>query len=309
MSEKTRPGIHLFTIGFTQKTAEEFFGLLQRNHVQILVDIRLKPDSQLSGFAKGRDLPYFLQNLIGCDYAYMPLMTPAEDILQQYRQDSSWEHYEIAFNRLLLERDLIAHLDREWWRTHRACLLCSEHEPDHCHRRLVAEYMAAHWPEVEIHLILTRAGEKTLFLETGKLAADVRNLADCTYSIDDIGCRLASGSFPTHGMVVAACSIHTMSAIAAGITSNLLTRAADVTLKERRRLILMVRETPLHLGHLRTMAALAEMGAIIAPPAPAFYNQPQTLLDVVDHSVDRVLDLLGLPDPDAKRWDGARAKP
>lgn len=157
---------------------------------------------------------------------------------------------------------------------------------------------------VEIHLILTRAGEKTLFYETGKLAADVKSLADCSYSIDDIGCRLSSGSFPTDGMVIAACSIHTMSAIAAGISSNLLIRAADVALKERRKLILMVRESPLHLGHLRTMAALAEMGAIIAPPLPGFYNKPQSVLDLVDHSVDRVLDLLGLPDPEAKRWDG-----
>jgi 4-hydroxy-3-polyprenylbenzoate decarboxylase len=115
--------------------------------------------------------------------------------------------------------------------------------------------------------------------------------------------RLASGSFPTHGMVVAPCSIKTMSAIAAGISSNLLLRAADVTLKERRRLILMVRETPLHLGHLRTMTALTEMGAIVAPPIPGFYHKPRTILDLVDHSVERVLDLLGVPDPDARRWD------
>ena len=158
--------------------------------------------------------------------------------------------------------------------------------------------------DLEIHLILTRAGEKTLYLETGRLASEAKRLADCSYSIDDIGCRLASGSFPTDGMVIAACSIHTMSAIAAGISSNLLIRAADVALKERRKLILMVRESPLHLGHLRTMAALTEMGAIIAPPMPAFYNKPQTVGDLVDHSVDRVLDLLGLPDPETKRWDG-----
>ena len=156
----------------------------------------------------------------------------------------------------------------------------------------------------EIHMILTRAGEKTLFLETGKLPADIKGLADHTYSVDDIGCRLASGSFLNDGMIVAACSIHTMSAIAAGISSNLLIRAADVALKERRKLILMVRESPFHLGHLRTMAALAEMGAIIAPPLPAFYNNPQTVMDIVDHSVDRVLDLFGLPSPDTKRWDG-----
>ena len=161
---------------------------------------------------------------------------------------------------------------------------------------------------VEIHLILTRAGEKTLYYETGKLAADVKKLADCSYSNDDVGARLASGSFSTDGMVVAACSIHTMSAIAGGISSNLLIRAADVALKERRKLILMVRESPFHLGHLRTMTALAEMGAIIAPPLPAFYNQPQTVAEIVDHSVDRVLDLLGLPDPGTRRWDGPSAK-
>src|SRR5579871_5372074 len=159
---------------------------------------------------------------------------------------------------------------------------------------------------MEIHLILTRAGQKTLYLETGLLAADLRKLADRSYSLDDVGCRLASGSFLTDGMVIAACSIHTLSAIAAGISSNLLIRAADVTLKERRRLILMVRESPFHLGHLRSMTALAEMGAIIAPPLPAFYHKPQTIGELVDHSVDRVLDLLGLPQPDAKRWDGSR---
>lgn len=159
-------------------------------------------------------------------------------------------------------------------------------------------------PGVETHLILTRAGEKTLYLETGKLAADIKSLAHYSYAIDDIGSRLASGSFLTDGMIIAACSIHTMSAIAAGISSNLLIRAADVVLKERRKLVLMVRESPLHLGHLRTMALLAEMGAIIAPPLPAFYNKPETVLDIVDHSVDRVLDLMGLPSAATKRWDG-----
>jgi flavin prenyltransferase len=158
--------------------------------------------------------------------------------------------------------------------------------------------------DAEIHLILTRSGEKTLHLEMGLSAADARKLADCSYSLEDIGARLASGSFPTDAMVIAPCSIHTMSAIATGITDNLLVRAADVTLKERRRLILMVRESPLHLGHLRTMTALAEMGAIIAPPMPGFYNKPQTVLDIVDHSVDRVIDLLGLADERVRRWEG-----
>src|ERR1051326_1152883 len=157
---------------------------------------------------------------------------------------------------------------------------------------------------VEIHLVFTRSGEKTLFLETGKLAADARALSHFSYSNEDIGARLASGSYPIDAMVVAPCSIHTMSAIATGISSNLLVRAADVTLKERRRLILLVRESPLHLGHLRNMTVLAEMGAIIAPPVPGFYHHPKTVMDIVDHSLDRVLDLLGMPDPQAGRWEG-----
>jgi flavin prenyltransferase len=163
-------------------------------------------------------------------------------------------------------------------------------------------------PTVETHLILSRSGEKTLFLELGKKAAELRCLAHFSYPLEDISGRLASGSFRTGGMVIAPCSIHTMSAIAHGITANLLTRAADVALKERRPLILMVRESPLHLGHLRTMVALAEMGAIIAPPVPGFYHNPETILDLVDHSVDRVLDLLGLPSETAKRWDGAAVR-
>lgn len=157
---------------------------------------------------------------------------------------------------------------------------------------------------LEIHLILSRSGEKTLFLETGKRAADLKCLANYTWPVDDISAPLASGSFLTDGMVVAPCSIHTMSSIAYGITSNLLTRAADVTLKERRRLILMIRESPLHLGHLRTMAVLAEMGAIVAPPVPGFYNQPSSIEDLVDSSLDRVLDLLGSPAENARRWNG-----
>jgi len=161
-------------------------------------------------------------------------------------------------------------------------------------------------PDVETHLVMTRAGEKTLFLETGKSAADLKRLANFSYPLEDIACRLASGSFRTDAMVVAPCSVQTMSSIAAGITSNVLLRAADVALKERRKLVLMVRETPFHLGHLRTMVALTEMGAIIAPPIPGFYNHPQTIRDLVDHGVDRVLDLIGLPDEDIRRWDGVR---
>jgi flavin prenyltransferase len=168
--------------------------------------------------------------------------------------------------------------------------------------RLLEKLRAA--GNVEIHLIMTRSGERTAFLEMGKAAADFKALADCSYAVEDIGCRLASGSFPTAGMVIAPCSIHTMSAIAAGISSNLAIRAADVTLKERRRLVLMVRESPLHLGHLRSMTALAEMGAILAPPVPAFYHQPHSVDDIVNHSLERVLDLIGLPSPQARRWDG-----
>jgi 4-hydroxy-3-polyprenylbenzoate decarboxylase len=161
----------------------------------------------------------------------------------------------------------------------------------------------------EVHLVCSRSGERTLFLETGKKASDLKGLADAYYPVEDIGAPLASGSFPIDAMVIAPCSVHTMSAIAQGITSNLLIRAADVTLKERRKLILLVRETPLHLGHLRTMSALAEMGAIVAPPIPAFYHHPQTVEDLVDHTLDRVLDLLGIPAQSAKRWNGRTAKP
>jgi polyprenyl P-hydroxybenzoate/phenylacrylic acid decarboxylase-like protein len=161
---------------------------------------------------------------------------------------------------------------------------------------------------VETHLILTRAGERTGFLELGKKASDWKEMADESYSVDDIGSRLASGSFPVDAMVIAPCSINSMSAIATGVSNNLLVRAADVTLKERRRLILMVRESPLHLGHLRNLTALAEMGAIIAPPMPPFYTHPQSIMDLVDASVDRILDLIGLPQADARRWDGAASR-
>jgi 4-hydroxy-3-polyprenylbenzoate decarboxylase len=159
-------------------------------------------------------------------------------------------------------------------------------------------------PQIETHLILSRAAERTAYLECGKSVAEFKALAHHTHPVEDIGSRLASGSYLTDGMVIAPCSIHSMSAIASGISSNLLIRAADVCLKERRKLILMVRESPLHLGHLRTMVALTEMGAVIAPPSPGFYNNPQTIIDIVDHSVDRVLDLLHLPAADARRWDG-----
>ena len=138
----------------------------------------------------------------------------------------------------------------------------------------------------------------------GKSAADFRALARNWYPVEDIGCQLASGSFPVDAMAIVPCSIHTMSAIAHGISSNLIVRAADVTLKERRKLVLSVRESPLHLGHLRSMTALAEMGAIIAPPMPAFYLKPTSIDDIVEHTVDRLLSLLGSPVPTAQQWTG-----
>lgn len=155
---------------------------------------------------------------------------------------------------------------------------------------------------VETHLVVSRAAEMTLAYELGEKAVDLESLASVRYAAGDVGAAIASGSFRTAGMIVAPCSIKTMSEIATGVTSNLISRAADVVLKERRRLVLMVRETPLHLGHLRTMAALAEMGAIIAPPLPSFYVEPQTVADIVDQSVGRVLDLFDIDWPPTRRW-------
>ncbi len=156
--------------------------------------------------------------------------------------------------------------------------------------------------EVETHLILSRAAALTIAQETELSVSDVQSLADVAYKPGDVGAAVASGSFPTLGMIIAPCSVRTMSEIASGVTSSLLTRAADVTLKERRSLVLMVRETPLHLGHLRTMVRLAEMGAIIAPPLPAFYAKPNSLEEMVDQSVGRALDLFGLSWKSVKRW-------
>src|SRR5215510_1674240 len=147
---------------------------------------------------------------------------------------------------------------------------------------------------VETHLVMSKAAEMTLAYETDLKPDQVRALADVVHGFADVGAPIASGSFRAIGMVVAPCSVHSMAEIATGVTSNLLTRAADVTLKERRRLVLMLRETPLHTGHLRNMTALSEMGAIIAPPLPAFYTRPQTVEEIVDHSVGRALDLLGI---------------
>ena len=165
---------------------------------------------------------------------------------------------------------------------------------------------------VETHLVMTKAAEMTLGYETGLKPRDVEALAHTRYRIEDIGAGIASGSFRTLGMIVAPCSIRTMSEIATGVTSSLLTRAADVVLKERRRLVLMVRETPLHTGHLRTMTQLSEMGAIIAPPVPGLYAKPATIDELVTQTAARALDLFDLDIDVTKRWgedltDGRRS--
>jgi len=162
---------------------------------------------------------------------------------------------------------------------------------------------------IESHLVMTKPAQMTIGYETKLTPKQVAAKADHVHAIDDIGAPIASGSFKTAGMIVAPCSVRSMSEIASGVTTNLLTRAADVMLKERRKLVLMVRETPLHLGHLRSMTALTEMGAIILPPVPAFYTEPKTISDLVDQMVGRALDLMGYDWP-MKRWgeDLPRAK-
>ena len=155
---------------------------------------------------------------------------------------------------------------------------------------------------VETHLVISKAAELTLAYETDRKLAEVQALADVCYPVADIGAAIASGSFKTLGMVVAPCSVKCMAEIATGVTSTLLTRAADVVLKERRPLVLMVRETPLHSGHLRNLLALSEMGAVIAPPVPAFYANPESIDDIVDQSVGRVLDHFGLDSGKVRRW-------
>jgi len=155
---------------------------------------------------------------------------------------------------------------------------------------------------VETHLIVSKAAALTLSQEEGLSVSSVNARASVAHKLSDVGASIASGSFKTLGMVIAPCSVRTMSEIATGVTSSLLTRAADVTLKERRPLVLMVRETPLHLGHLRTLVKLAEMGAIIAPPMPAFYAHPQGIEEIVDQAVGRALDLFGLTWERTARW-------
>jgi 4-hydroxy-3-polyprenylbenzoate decarboxylase len=160
--------------------------------------------------------------------------------------------------------------------------------------------------DVESHLVVSKAALLTLSQETDLSPADLTAKATVVHKMADVGATIASGSFKTLGMIVAPCSVKTMSEIATGVTSSLLTRAADVTLKERRPLVLMVRETPFHLGHLRTMTALTEMGAIIAPPLPAFYARPASILEMVDQSVGRTLDLFGLDWNGVRRWEGLK---
>lgn len=162
---------------------------------------------------------------------------------------------------------------------------------------------------IETHLVITKPGEMTISYETELNVRQVRALASRAYSIGDVGAAISSGSFKTMGMIIAPCSMRTVGEIASGATSNLLTRAADVCLKERRRLVLVARETPFHAGHLRAMLAVTEMGGVIFPPVPAFYARPATLADMVDHSVGRILDLFDLETGLVDRWEGAAPKP
>ncbi|MCG6204531.1 UbiX family flavin prenyltransferase [Rhodopseudomonas sp. HC1] len=159
---------------------------------------------------------------------------------------------------------------------------------------------------IESHLVMTRSAQVTLAHETDLKVSDIRARASVVHQVDDIGASISSGSFPTAGMIVAPCSIRSMSEIASGVTSSLLTRAADVVLKERRRLVLLVRETPLHLGHLRTMAELTEMGAVVMPPVPAFYIRPRSIDEIVDHTLSRALDLFGIDAGISRRWTGSK---
>ena len=163
--------------------------------------------------------------------------------------------------------------------------------------------------DIETHLIISRAGQTTLAAETNLKVADVEALADVVHQNTDIAAACSSGSFRTLGMVIAPCSIKTMAEIATGVTPNLISRAADVALKERRRVVLMLRETPLHLGHIRSMAAVTEAGAIVYPPVPAFYAQPTSLEEMVDHTLGRVLDLFEIDVGVVRRWSGEVRRP
>ena len=155
---------------------------------------------------------------------------------------------------------------------------------------------------VETHLIISKPAQVTLAHETDLKVEDLRALASTVHRMEEIGASISSGSFHTDGMIIAPCSIRTLSEIASGVTMSLMSRAADVILKERRRLVLMVRETPLHAGHLKSMLAVTEMGAIVAPPVPAFYSRPQSLAEMVDHTVGRALDLFDIETNVVRRW-------
>jgi 4-hydroxy-3-polyprenylbenzoate decarboxylase len=157
---------------------------------------------------------------------------------------------------------------------------------------------------VQTHLTISDAGLLNLQQELNMSRADLETLADVPYPVREVGAAIASGSFQCDGMVVAPCSMRMLGAVANGLSDNLMSRAADVMLKERRRLILMVRETPLNLAHLRNMTSVTEMGGIVFPPMPSFYHRPQTLAEMVDHTVSRVIDMLGLPQTEAPRWAG-----
>ena len=158
--------------------------------------------------------------------------------------------------------------------------------------------------DIETHLVISEAGEINIKYETAWRIKDIEALADFSYNIDDVGARLASGSFKNDGMIVVPCTIKTMSALANSYTENLLIRAGDVTLKERRKLILVVRETPLHIGHIRSMERLSEMGAIIMPPVPSFYHRPKTIEDIIDHTLGKILDIFGIEHNLFQRWSG-----
>ncbi|MDZ4141968.1 MAG: UbiX family flavin prenyltransferase [Methylotenera sp.] len=162
-------------------------------------------------------------------------------------------------------------------------------------------------PNIETHLVVSDSGLLNLQQELDMNLAQLEALVDVTHHINDVGATIASGSFQSDGMVVAPCSMRTLAAVAHGLSDNLITRAADVMLKERRRLILMVRETPFNLAHLRNMTSVTEMGGIIYPPLPCLYHRPQTIADMIDHTVSRVIDLLGIPNRLAPRWDGLPA--
>ena len=159
----------------------------------------------------------------------------------------------------------------------------------------------------ESHLVISSSGVMTAQQELGMKRGDIEALADVVHNVKDIGATIASGSFQSAGMVVAPCSMKTLASIANGLADNLVSRAADVILKERRRLVLLARETPLNLAHLRNMTSVTEMGGIIYPPVPGFYHRPQSIAEMIDHTVSRVIDLLGLPQPPAARWHGLQA--